>query len=236
MLRYGRMQSKIFESMLLIKFISGEKMKNKLIIFMLLISGPLFAQLNYGVKAGITSSTQTWEYVYKFASNGNTEARQGINLGIFAEYSDDKYVGVIAEVNYRQKGAKINLDYTGRDTSGTILVPKNLDYKLAYLNITLLGKVRYAALPIVTPYLLAGVKTDYQISNKLDDVDLGFLATDATKQVWGVVIGGGLEFKNLLPVSILAEVRYEFDFNKLYVSDSFQIKTSLLEFKLGIKF
>jgi hypothetical protein len=210
-------------------------MKKKLIIFLFIIAGPLFAQLNYGVKAGLTSSSQEWEFIPKFASYGNVQNRQGINLGVFAEYSEDKYVGVIAEINYRQKGAKIDLNYTGRDTSGTIVVPKSLEHKLSYLNISLLGKIRYD-FSFATPYIIGGLKTDYELSNTLDDTDLGFLSSASTTQIWGAVIGGGFEIKNLLPVAILAEFRYEFDFNKLYVSDNFQIKTHSIEFKFGVKF
>lgn len=210
-------------------------MKKCILIFILFLSVPLMAQLSYGVKAGLTSSNQTWEFTPRFAKTGETTARSSINLGLFAEYSDDKYVSVLAELNYRQKGANIKMEYTGRDTSGTIIVPKDLEHKLAYMNVSLLGKVRYQV-GIFSPYLLAGLKTDYQISNKLDDIDLGHIAEDATKQIWGAVIGAGFEIKNFLPVGILAEVRYEFDFNKLYVEDNFQFKSDTIEFRIGIKF
>lgn len=210
-------------------------MKKKLIILLFIVAGPLFAQLNYGVKAGLTSSSQVWEFVPRFANYGNVEDRKGINLGVFAEYSEDKYVGIIAEINYRQKGAKIDLNYTGRDTSGTIVIPKSFEHKLSYLNISLLGKIRYD-FSFATPYIIGGLKTDYQLSNTLDDVDLGFLSSESTTQIWGAIIGAGFEIKHLLPVAILAEFRYEFDFNKLYVSDNFQIKTHSIEFKFGVKF
>jgi hypothetical protein len=216
-------------------YLQGKKMKKILIILLFVIAGPLFAQLNYGVKAGLTSSNQTWEYVPKFANYGNVEPRKGINLGIFAEYSDNKYLGVLAEINYRQKGAKIDINYTGRDTSGSIVVPKSIEHKLSYINITLLGKVRYD-LSFVTPYVIGGLKTDYQVSNKFDDVDLGYLSTECTTQIWGAVIGAGFEIKKLFPFALLAEFRYEFDFNKLYVSDDYQIKTSSFELKLGVRF
>lgn len=211
-------------------------MKRSLVLFLFLVSAPLFAQLNYGVKAGLTSSDQTWEFTPKFARNGQIDSKSTINLGVFAEYSDAKYVSVIAEINYRQKGAKIYLEYTGRDTSGNVVVPKNIDNKIGYLNVTLLGKFRYPLLPFFTPYLCAGLKSDYQISNKFDDEDLGFLATESTKQIMGAVIGGGFEIKDLLPVVLLAEVRYEFDFNNLYVQDNFKFKNKTLEFRLGVRF
>ncbi len=210
-------------------------MKKSILILLLLISIPLMAQMNYGVKAGLTSSNQTWEYTPKFAKSGETTPRSTLNLGIFAEYSDDKYVSVLAEINYRQKGANIKMEYTGRDTSGTIIVPKDLEHKLAYLNVSLLGRVRYQV-GFFAPYILGGVKTDYQISNKLDDIDLGHIAEDATKQIWGAVIGAGFEIKDILPLVLLAEVRYEFDFNKLYVEDTFQFKSDTIEFRIGIKF
>jgi hypothetical protein len=83
---------------------------------------------------------------------------------------------------------------------------------------------------------MGGLKTDYQISNKFDDDDLGYLSTETTKQVWGAVIGGGFEVTKLFPFAILAEVRYEFDFNKLYVADYFQFKNNMVEFRLGVRF
>lgn len=237
MLRYGRMLSEKYVAMLLINLIFRGKNMRKLLILLLFISTvPLFAQkINYGLKAGITSSDQTWEYTYRFAKSGYTEVRKGMNFGIFAEYSEDKYLGVIAEVNYRQKGANIFLEYTGRDTSGLNVVPKHIEHKLSYLNVSLLGKVKYA-LPYVTPYVCAGLKTDFQLSNKFDDEDLGFVADESTTQIWGVVIGGGFEVRDLLPVVVLGEFRYEFDFNKIYSSDQFQFKTNTIEFRLGVKF
>ena len=210
-------------------------MKKLFILLLLLVSAPLFAQVSYGIKGGITSSTEDWQFVPKFASSGTVQNHDGLNIGIFGEYSGDKYIAVIAELNYRQKGANIFFDYTGRDTSGTIVVPKNIQHRVSYLNISLLGKAKYT-IGFFTPYLLAGLKTDYQLSNKFDDVDLGFIATESTSQIWGAVLGGGFEVKDILPVVLLAEVRYEFDFNKQYTDDYFQFKMNTLEFRLGIKF
>jgi len=211
-------------------------MKRLLVILLILSCIPVYSQMKYGVKGGVTLSDETWEYTPRFARSGKVDAKSVLNLGIFAEYSDQKYVSVVAELNYRQKGAKIFMEYTGRDTSMTVIVPKNIDHQLAYINISLLGKVKYPVLPFLTPYAMGGLKTDYQVSNKFDDVDLGFLSTETTKQIWGAVIGGGFEINKLLPFDILAEVRYEFDFNKLYVDDYFQFKNNTLEFRLGVRF
>ena len=211
-------------------------MKNKLILILFLLSsGPLFCQLKYGFKGGMTIADQTWETIPKFAKSISIDIRKGINLGVFAEFSDNKYVGVVAEINYRQKGAFINLEYTGKDTSGLLVLPKNLEHKLSYLNLTLLGKVRYE-LPYITPYLIGGLKTDYQLSSKLEDSDLGYIASETTTQIWGAVIGGGFEIRDLLPVVILAEFRTEFDFNKLYIENNFLFKSNTIEFRLGVKF
>jgi hypothetical protein len=211
-------------------------MKKILVLLATLLSiSPVFGQIKYGIKGGETVTDQTWEVVPRFAHSVVIDSRKGINLGVFAEFSEDKYVGIVAEINYRQKGANISLVYTGRDTSGLIVVPKNLEHKLTYLNISLLGKVKYE-FPYITPYLITGLKTDYQLSNKLEDEDLGFIATESSKQIWGLVLGGGFELRDLLPVVILGEFRYEFDFNKIYAEDQFQFKTNTFEFRIGIKF
>jgi hypothetical protein len=211
-------------------------MKNKLILFILFLAAtPIFCQLKYGFKAGLTSSDQTWEVVPRFAKSISIDSRKGINLGVFAEFSDNKYTGVIIEANFRQKGANIYLDYTDKDTSGQTILPKNLEHKLSYLNLSLLGKLKYE-IKFFTPYLIAGLKTDYQLSSKLDDPDIGYIASETTSQIWGVVIGGGFEIKDLLPFTILAEFRTELDFNKLYVEDKFQFKSNMMEFRLGVKF
>lgn len=211
-------------------------MKRKIVLFILLLSiSPLFGQLKYGVKAGMTTSDQTWDVLPKFAKFVSIDSRKGINLGVFAEFSDTKYVGVVAEINYRQKGANIYLDYTGKDTSGQTILPKNLEHKLSYLNLSLLGKIKYEFANF-TPYIIGGLKTDYQLSSDLNDPDLGYVASETTSQIWGAVIGGGIEITNLLPVSILGEFRCEFDFNKLYTEDRFQFKSNTIEFRLGVKF
>lgn len=208
--------------------------KTLYLVLFLFASTTLFGQLNYGIKGGVASSTQDWIFVYGFAKNSSITPQKGTTIGIFAEYSQDKYLGVIAEVNYIQKGGKIILDYTGRDTTGQTIIPKNYDYKLSYFNISLMGKLRYD-MKFFSPYAIAGLKTEYQLNNDFSDDDLGYLKDETAHQLWGWIIGAGFEIKDLLPITFIGEIRYVSDFNKIFYSSKMQITNNTVEIRFGIK-
>jgi hypothetical protein len=196
--------------------------KNNLIIIIILFIpfNLLHSQfkLNYGFKAGAVSAHineiyEGGEYAYS--------SKWGFGAGIFLEGSFNNNISISGELDYLQ-GGWYDDDLSQKYSMNVLSVPVLLKLK------TDAGKF--------TPYLLAGPKFDFLLS--MDSVNHSF--DKAIFPIYGVTLGAGCERVVWKNYSILAEIRYNYDFESMFkvfsmVDVSYNYSRSL-EFLIGVKF
>jgi len=197
------------------------------------ISTTLQAQFirSYGIKVGGSLAKQVWDYSINFSMESDN--RFGLNIGGFVEFLDVPFLSVVAEADYTQKGMKLNLPTTGPD-SPDIIGTTTLNNRIDYLSLFLLGKIRYN-LVLFSPYLIAGPRADIELGR---DIEKGFETSykDFKKGNFGLTIGVGTELIKVLPLSLLAEFRYNYDLSNVYSNENVKVKNQSFDFLVGVFF
>lgn len=174
----------------------------KLFILAALVAFGLSAQAQQGLfscgfKAGLGLANQnvTYDYVSSAVNtngtslNPNDKSVLAVNGGAYAEVGIPKTpIGIYAGVAVRTKGTKS--EFTD-PTIGTITKTINGTYFTA----DLVGKYYLANLPFFKPYLGAGVRTDFKLSEAIDYADGSAKPTSAddvlrNKTLSGLLVGG----------------------------------------------
>jgi len=202
-----------------------------LIIILLTFISTSQAQLirGYGLKAGVTGSSQEWDYNY--LTDFTPETRWGINVGVFSEFLNIPYFSLVAEMNYVQKGMKDKIAITtpeNPDTGEFI----EWDTRVDYINLSALGKIRID-FELLTPYLIIGPKCDFEI-NKISSIDGAKIVEDNFNEImYGFKIGIGSEIK-FDSFNLLAEILYDYDINHLYDGEYLTVNSGSFDFRIGI--
>jgi len=165
------------------------------------------AETRLGIKAGLTFASQTLRKSASqpFISNDlnsdyKTAGRNGLALGLAAEFSFFPFFALRADASYLQKG-----DPTG--------------YRVDYLSLVFAAKLS-ANNDMLKIYFFGGPRLDIKLGLKPD------AAVDSYKSaVSGLTIGTGAEFHTWTWGSLLLEIRYDYDLglaaeNKSYLYDS----------------
>jgi hypothetical protein len=101
-----------------------------------------------------------------------------------------------------------------------------------YLSVPVLAKVRLS-FPAITPYLIAGPRADLLLSKKGDGFDAvidKFKSTDV-----GGTFGLGVELHTLLPVGLLAEIRYNPSFRDAFKNEFLSVRNHSFDFLVGLQ-
>lgn len=148
------------------------------------------------------------------AQSPGVDARTGFNLALFADYKPLPNVAVSLEAAYVQKGQRYGADLV--DIDSTVVDTGTFTIALDYASFTLAAK---PLLPLGPPgaavYAVAGPRLDVLLSEKLvfsgDTESVRFSIEEHEGTVWGYDVGVGLRFGTVLPVPLLAEVRFSGD-------------------------
>ena len=137
------------------------------------------------------------------------------------------------EIGFLRKGFSEQIPITTMmqpDGTGEFI---NTDIGLDYLLLTTLVKIKYE-IGIFSPYIILGPQIDFLINKK---VEKGWeLIYDRFSNAnIDFSIGVGNEIKNILPISILFEYRYERDFMDNYDHPNVNIKNYSHVILIGIK-
>jgi hypothetical protein len=205
-----------------------------LILFTLFIISTSQAQLirGYGLKAGVTSSSQHWDYTW--LHDFTQETRWGLNVGVFSEFLNIPYFSIVTELNYVQKGMKEVLPVTtitNPDGTGEYVT---WDTRVDYLNLSALGKLRLD-FNLFTPYILFGPKIDFEINQENSLGSANEVEENFNKVMYGLKIGIGSEVK-FDSFSLLAEILYDYNFNDLYEDEYLTVTSDSFDFRIGIMF
>jgi hypothetical protein len=190
---------------------------------------------DYGLKLGMASTNQNWDYSPSTSIKANSSSRQSIDAGIFVEWINVPLISILTEVHYIQKGAdfKTNILVTTiADPEGT---GENYTFssKVDYLSIPLLVKIRMDNASF-SPYIFAGPRFDLFLKDH--SAGLGIILAESKKVDVGGTFGLGVELSSLLPIHVGAEIRYSPSFQDIYSVSYLKVKNRSLEFLLVISF
>jgi hypothetical protein len=185
---------------------------------------------SYGIKLGTVAANQSWKYAD--TPELTTSARWGITGGVYIELLDLPIVSVVGEIQYTQKGMRFSVPVTTEshpEGTGQFITESP---RVDYLSIPVLAKVRLS-FPAITPYLIAGPRADLLLSKKGDGFDPvvdNFKSTDV-----GGTLGLGVELHTLLPVGLLAEIRYNPSFRDAYKNEFLSVRNHSFDFLVGLQ-
>ena len=197
-----------------------------LLFVAMLLPSCLLAQREYspnfaiGGKAGATLSSVS------FSPEVHTKFSQGFTMGIAARYTEEKYFGLIAEVNFTQRGWA---DDFARDEAPQF----NYTRTLNYISIPLLthiyfgsNKVRgFVNLGPEVGFMLSNsisANFDYENYSSIPDFPQGYRNNEQLnmpidrKFDYGILGGAGVEFIIRRKHSIMLEGRYYFGLGNIY--------------------
>jgi hypothetical protein len=184
-----------------------------------------------GVKLALSTAGQSYEI---FAVPGmETDRRFGLGAAVFLEWFDLPLLSVVTQVEYTQRG--MSRDFNVTDTSGAVVGTMSIGNRLDYISVPIMGKLRID-LGGVTPYALAGVRFDYMLGYSSDQGAFNDLYDAFDRSIMGGAAGAGVELDGLLPVGVLAEVRYNFDLTDSYKTDLARVSNNSVDLWVGITF
>lgn len=186
---------------------------------------------SFGLKVGATNSSEYWERNDNLPDM-DPENRWGFNVGIFSELFNTKYLTLVTEANYFQKGMKEDLPVTtitNPDGTGEYIT---WDTRVDYINFSALGKMRLD-LNKISPYILIGPKVDFQINIESSFGFLNEVEKNFNEVMYGLRIGAGSEFQ-FESFSLLAEILYDYNFNNLYENENLTVTSDSFDFRVGI--
>jgi len=145
---------------------------------------------NYGIKAGVGSFNQNWEFE-GLPFSGWKEDKIDITASIFGELNHSNHFGTKLEFGYLRKGYYNDLTFEGHD--GTIYNNSNRytdDFNTFYLGLS--ERITFFNSKI-RPYLKIGINLQLIPKNELENHSL--LVIDKTGEIlW---IGGPYSYENL---------------------------------------
>ena len=186
----------------------------------------------YGVKIGWGFTNHSWEYNPSTYGKLDWESNSGITARAFADISFLSFLNMEGEIGYAQKGAKYKIAITTISQPDGTGEYRNINNRLDYFSISLMGKVKYN-LELFTPYIILGPEYNYLLSKQIAQ---GFevVYDKFKKNIFGFSAGIGSEIK-LLPVNIIVEYRYSKDLTNNYNSSTIDIKNYSHTFLMGVE-
>lgn len=152
--------------------------------------------------------------------------------GVYLELLDVPLISLVAEIQYTQKGMTFSIPVTTESQPNGTGKFMTISPRVDYLSVPLLAKLRLKWL-LFTPYLIAGPRADVLVSRRgggYEDVVDKFESTDI-----GATFGVGVELHTLLPVGLLAELRYNPSFRDSYKDDFLTVRNRSFDFLLGLQ-
>jgi hypothetical protein len=196
----------------------------------------------YGLKVGANSSNVSFSLVQS-TFKIDTQRRTGMNAAFFVEWGSLPVISLITQVEYAQRGfaeEQVITGPNGPEPLGLMRASTRLDY----ISLPILLKLQFPKLAI-SPYLLAGPRADFLVNREAGKFE--FVNDDSQVSVkselnefiddraWGGTVGLGFDAQKLLPLPLLVEARYNFDFTDNSKAPLLQGKNNSFDIWLGIK-
>jgi hypothetical protein len=150
----------------------------------------------------------------------------------YLELLDIPILSALVEVQYTQKGMSESLPITTEsqpEGTGEFITKRP---RVDYLSIPVLAKVRFS-MPVIVPYLVVSPRLDFLLSKKGEGYDAVINKFKTTG--FGAALGVGVEVTSLLPISLLAEFRYNPSFDDAFSNSFLTVKNRSLDLLLGVR-
>ncbi len=196
-----------------------------LVLFSVNTQAQIFS--SWGFKLGAGASTQTW--TYESDNTLPTDFITGLTARVFLDILDIPFFKIEGEGGYIRKGTTVELPSSPFGLPFHSLDLTTVDISLDYLNISLLAKFKLGTL-----YLLAGPQYNVLIKKEITE-RYEAVFDEFRESNLGYSIGAGIEL-GFLPLGVLAEYRFEGDFNDNYELSTIDIKNYSHVLMAGIQF
>jgi len=206
----------------------------KIVIIIFFAASVCAGQLykGFGVKAGISSSNQDWNYAGNYNDIEGTNFK-GFYFCIFVEGLNYNFFSSILEISYIRKGFYTNVKPSSVSPDGEGYIETDyLNNKFDYISFSYLVKLKYEN-TIIVPYILFGPRIDFQIN---ENIEFNLHSDQFRQTAWGYSIGGGLLYNKIENIDLLIEFTSSPDISKIYNTDLLEISKFSYELKIGILF
>jgi hypothetical protein len=203
-----------------------------LTLFLLPATGTAQLLKSYGVKAAITSASQSFDYPTFHSFPRDFRRRIGFGVGVYAEWLNVPFISILTQIEYIQRGSREGFAVTGPD-GPTVLRTDVLDRRLDYLSIPILFKA-FTPLGSVTPYVLVGPRLDLLLGYRDETASDYSVFQDFRKTSFGGTVGAGFDVADLLPVKFSVEFRTNIDFGDSYNTEFLKIRNSAYDIWIGV--
>jgi hypothetical protein len=184
---------------------------------------------SYGVKLAYTSTSQTFDYTTLPLGRWTgmkTSAKGGFSVAAFAEWLNIPLLSVVSQIEYTQRGARMVYPVPG----GWWLTDGRMDY----ISIPVLAKVT-APLGAINPYVLTGPRADFLVGYQYVEIyPNNSIYSNFKKATLGGSAGVGVQTSSILPVTLSAELRYNFDFLNSYNGGYLKVYNNAFDVWIGV--
>lgn len=187
-------------------------MKKIIVVFVMMLTGIalLEAQVvkSIALKPGIVWANQKWEWI-NIQDIAEYKYKTGLHMGVNLEFLQHKFLSIIAEGGYIEKGMVQEIELTTPEMpegSGEIKTFKT-SFRYAYLSPMLKARIEFRNF---VPYVFVGPRVDFYLSYK-SDLNFDELEEEMNKTIFGMIYGLGLEYM-LGPVGIALIYSQQLDF------------------------
>jgi opacity protein-like surface antigen len=197
-----------------------------LTVVFLLFGYKAYCEVDFGVIAGVNSSSLKIEPAEDF----DVEGRTTFGAGLFMNLQANDFLSLQVTPMYLQKGGNAKVDFDFLDYT---------EYRADYLEIPILIRLNFDA-GMIKPYLLAGPSLGFQLNSTYlnsdgEEVDI---SNDTKNLDLSLVLGAGLEIE-LDNLSLFGQLTYNHGLSNLDNSDGIldftdEIYTRSIGFYVGL--
>jgi hypothetical protein len=187
-------------------------------IFFLLTTFGLQAQAvkSIALKPGLAIAKQCWNFK-NGDDDSDSENLLGFTIAANAEFLENKFFSILAEVGYTPKGFNEEVDVSTQELPEGTGETKTFTTHFNYLYLAPMFKARMEFGKFV-PYVFTGPRIDFEVSYS-SDFDLSYLEKDFNKIIFGMIYGVGLEYLfGNIGVGIVYQ--QQLDFSKVYSEEA----------------
>ena len=188
--------------------------------------GATFAQMDFGVTAGLNVSNETMK---SGSVSLEPDWKAGFQVGVFMDYALTPQLSLIPELLFTQRGMKLEMEFLGEKVSSSetvnyIQLPINFAYKLD------LGDGQ-SLFPFVGPYVGYAISGTDKSGDESQKIKFGSGEEEMKPLDFGLNLGVGYQYTN-----IVFKAQYNLGLANLANTSDFTVKNTNIAVSVGYIF